>query len=510
MTSERPTSTIEPNEAQLWEFLEPQTQGSAPAVEAASTDESTDEEFDPELDPAVEEDPTEYQTQVSWVSSPYSRLLLGGGLVFTVVGSLGVFLSGVMNSVNSGAQQPSPKPDAKFTSPMVPGSNGDAVGDYKSALAFQSQQEELKRQKISAKAQPKVKQPAQLPSSKSSPEPIPPTIAERGTSIPTPVRVATSSSPRPVSLPSPVLSQPPPVVRSIPPVARATNPDEEWERLSGAAMFGSVPTASAQSPIANASDTVSDIPTETTPRTSLDKTSTGQVDATANPTTLAAYVAQSGTGARKLLVGTHGGATLLTPVVATGSETSATTPKFILKLNEAMQDANGLTVLPQGTQIVCTVRSLDARSGLADLVADTVIINNQEYSPPSGTITIRGGDGGAILADKLNDPKREMAARDRSLMLSGALSKVGEILNRSTSETSISSINDGSGSSATSVTNSRPNVAGAVLQGAFSALSQIQTARSQKVAEDLAARPTLWYIPSGKALQVYVNQTIEF
>ena len=209
---------------------------------------------------------------------------------------------------------------------------------------------------------------------------------------------------------------------------------------------------------------------------------------------------------KKLKIGTQATATLINPIawLPDGKAAAfANSPKFIVRLDEPLKGIDGETVIPSGAELVVAVRSLDSKTGLADLTALQVIINQQEYSPPTGAITIRGEAGKPLMADKLQDKGKEIASGDMALILFGSLAKVGGILNQPNSSTSIAT----GLTTVNSVSNS-PNILGAALEGGFSVLAQQQQQRNQQWITEIASRPDVRFIPAGKRLQVFINQTI--
>jgi Bacterial conjugation TrbI-like protein len=213
---------------------------------------------------------------------------------------------------------------------------------------------------------------------------------------------------------------------------------------------------------------------------------------------------------RKLLIGTQVKARLVNPIAWAGdgkdgafSGNGSPAPKFIARLEQPLKDSDGNQVIPEGAELVVAVRSLEPNSGMAELTALQLIIDNQEFAPPLGALTLRGANGNPLLADKFQDKGKDIAAADRAMFFFGALSKVGELLNRSDSSVVITA--NGSSSSTTS---GNANILGGVLQGGFGALAQQQQQRNQSWYQEILRRPDIRYIPAGKELSLYVNQTV--
>jgi hypothetical protein len=95
---------------------------------------------------------------------------------------------------------------------------------------------------------------------------------------------------------------------------------------------------------------------------------------------------------------------------------------------------------------------------------------------------------------------------DAATFITSALAEVGKLTNSPTTTSSISSI----GGSATVSTAPPPNYLGAAISGGFGILSETLNRRSQEAIEEIKTRPNVFFIPAGKELQVFVNQTVTF
>ena len=298
-----------------------------------------------------------------------------------------------------------------------------------------------------------------------------------------------------------------PATQPSPPIAVATipiDPNKEWADLAQAGIYGSVPAtilaSSSNTPLPPPPivSSLSLRPPDTLTPSSLPSSTLGLPS-------LSTY-ASSNSGSKKLRIGSTATATLINPIawLPDGKDAAfGNSSKFIVRLDESLKGVEGDVVIPSGAELVVAVRSLDPKTGLADLTALQVIINNQEYAPPAGSITVRGESGRPLIADKLQDKGRDIAAGDMSLILFGALSKVGEIINQPNSATSVANGN----TTVSSVSNS-PNILGAALQGGFSILAQQQQQRNQQWISEITSRPDVRFIPSGRRLQVFINQSI--
>jgi Bacterial conjugation TrbI-like protein len=207
--------------------------------------------------------------------------------------------------------------------------------------------------------------------------------------------------------------------------------------------------------------------------------------------------------AKNVLVGTSAKGSTLTPILWNGGASSSA--KFIIKLDEAISDNAGQIALPSGSQLIVITKAASTGIALADLEVVSVIINGNEYTAPAGAISVRDDSNGLLIGEDYFKRSEQAANRDFLSILTGAASSVGQVLIR---PTSTFSFNSTGGSSTTS--NQSPNILGAVLEGGFKDLPATWAQRNQQALQEIAGRPNIYQIPKGKAVRVFVNQTIEF
>ncbi len=454
---------------------------------------------DSDLDDDEDEDEDLFaqRTPKTFASSPLARLGLASVAGLVVVSVVGVMVGGFQGQVKEASEKsakPSETPIA--AAPLVgqPPTNGD----LKAQMAFQSQQMQQDAAKNGVKPPqpppPKIRPSPGLPPTSTSPiVPPPPPAPEPIAPAPIPPD-SIPATPAPLPNPNPIPVSPIPLA-NLPPI----DPNKAWNDLSQSATYGSLPVMITP-PLPPAPVAV------TTP---APKTQTPQSDMGGLPS-LSSYRLQFSNPSRNLRIGTQVKATLLNPIAWSGdgkdvafSGNGAPTPKFIARLEQPLKDSDGNEVVPQGAEIVIAVRSLEPRSGMAELTALQMIIDNQEYAPPIGAITLRGANGNPLIADKFQDKGKDIGAADRSMFFFGALSKVGELLNRTDSNVVITA-----GGSSSSSSSGKPNVLGGILQGGFGALAQQQQQRNQQWLQEISQRPDIRYIPAGKELSLYINQTV--
>lgn len=240
----------------------------------------------------------------------------------------------------------------------------------------------------------------------------------------------------------------------------------------------------------------------------------GRFNAQVNPVEEASLL--NGVPMRSLQVGSIAQGQLVTPAIWTPKAATATVApqarkeaeKFVIQLAEPLSDKDGFVALPQGAQLVAQVVDVKA-SGLAQLQVTQAVVDGQEYMLPPGAISLRGNEGQPLVASKWGNKRPLIASGDITSFLSGALSKVGQVLIQPNSQTSTSISGNGISSSTSSQSGGR-NLLGAVLDGGFTPLTQHIKERSEQQMQDLASRPNVWYLPAGERVQVFVNQSFEF
>jgi hypothetical protein len=450
-------------------------------------------------------DPEKHRTIRGIVGSPFSKMALVGG-----VGSLGFLLVGLfMNSIMSpsNAKQLTAKSsDEKLALTSTTDPKDAEIAKFKTDLALGSQLSAGKSKTVRPANLPKSDAMASKADSKDKLEANP----VQSTDLPTasPVRNLSAPPLEPIPMRQ-VMSQPTPVM--LPPRNFATsspeakNPADEWQRLASIGSYGNlaapteIPKAIAVSPTAANN---SSIPTIEKP----------PVNSLTNYLAQAEKSLPKATSANTLLVGTTAKAALKTSVVFStdGSRIMGSAlgviPKFIVSLQEPITTADGKPVIPADAVLIVTARPLDAKSGLAELDVVGIAINGRELIPPPNAISIRGAEGAPLVADKYFDRGSEISGMDVASFITSALAEVGKLTNSPTMTSSISSI----GGSATVSTAPPPNYLGAAISGGFGILSETLNRRSQQAIEEIKTRPNVFFIPAGKELQVFVNQTVTF
>jgi hypothetical protein len=423
---------------------------------------------------------------LSLAANPFTKLGVVAAGTGLVIGVLAVFTSGVMNQEDS---QPAQETQADFAEPMVAADESavDDRGQLLTDLAMGQQQAELEalaQEEPTPRPEPEPAATQEAPQFSSPPRPAP--------RSPQPVVQRSALPPRPIPAPRVSAAQPTPAVTAPEPEG---DPMEQWMALS---QIGSYRQGTEASPIQ-----------QTEPLSSPDS-----VEVTSNPTTSTwpainhaeeAAILQGRplpTSSAALVTGTQAKAVLETPLIwAAATETE--TPQFVVKLTEPLLTPEDSIGLPAETALVVQVDSVD-ESGLAQLAVVSFIQDGHEVALPTGAIQLRGLEGTPLIAQKYGVPGSDIARLDLNMAAMSGVSRVAELINRPQSSSVVSNVG---GSTITQETGD-PNILAGLLEGAFGQLSEQMAERNQAALEEILNRPTIWYLPPGLEVEVYINQTV--
>jgi Bacterial conjugation TrbI-like protein len=489
------------------------------------------------------DDPQLGKTQPTFHGNPFAKF--GAvGLVMLVVFGAGAT---VLNSIMSGTPRIAPTiSNQKLSKPKVEiteNSESTETGKLKAELALLTQAEKIKSVEHSNSPKTTVRQSKIQPSkelNKRPPSRITSTEIPRNRvtyvprQIPKSIRYNVSRQ-IPESIrynPSPVVSvrQSQPfqkqVNKQINSKQQATDPMEEWVKISRLGSYGSTEIASKTDvpPNRNTIDTaIKEQQTPITPRATLVSSVSNPVVETANNSELEPLHAEEAAiienqEIQQLTVGISGDAQLVTPLIwgknptnniSNNSANKNKLEKFIVQLSKPLTTKDNLVILPKAAQIIVQVTDIQ-KSGFVQMEATQVVIDGKEYILPAGAISIRGNSGQPLMASKWGDKGGEIATRDVETFAVSSLAKVGKVLNQPKEEqistnSGLSSIN-----SFSSIRRSRSNILGAVLEGGFEPLTQQILQRNQQALQEIQQRQEVWYVKAGTNVQVFVNQSFQF
>jgi len=441
---------------------------------------------------------TTRKSKLSLAANPFTKLGVVAGGTGLVIGALAMVTSGVM----SGGDAPTEEAlQADFPEPMVEESEvsgTDDRGQLLTDLAMGRQQAELEAL-VTEEPTAQPEEPTARETPAFSPAPPPPArppqpVAARPTPAPPLPR------PRPAS---PVVSSrpavPPPMAQ---PVINPVDPTERWQALSHVGSYGqgqalaqvetwpSPPAAMAQDQ-RNIPALVAQVSTSPSPRdiNHAEEAAILQGQPVALPPT-----------SPLLLTGTQAPAVLETPLIW-AAETDS--PQFVVQLTDPLLTASGEIGLPADTSLVAQVTSV-ADSGLVQLAVVSFIQAGQEIPLSAGAVQLRGIEGTPLIAQKYDDPGMDIARMDATMAALAGLSRAAGLVNRPKT----SSVITAAGGSAITQDTGEANLLAGILEGAFEQLSGQMTARNQAALAEILNRPVVWYLPTGTAVEVYINQTV--
>ncbi|ASC70394.1 hypothetical protein XM38_013320 [Halomicronema hongdechloris C2206] len=426
-------------------------------------------------------------------ANPFTKLGVVAAGTGLVIGVLAVFTSGIMNRENS---QPVEETQADFAEPMVEADESavDDRGQLLTDLAMGQQQAELEaltEEEPTARPEPEAIQ--ETPQFSSPPRSV-------------------SRSPQPVGQrsapPSLPRSAPAPPVRPAvqPPTATVPEPEgdpmEQWMVLS---QVGSYRRVTPPSAVDESSTTQRAEPLSSPDSGGLARNTTTSSTLEINHAEEAAILQErplSGSSIA-LVTGTQTTAVLETPLIWATAIDEVETPQFVVRLTEPLLTPESVVGLPAETALVVQVDSVD-ESGLAQLAVVSFIQDGREVALPTGAVQLRGLEGTPLIAQKYGDPGSDIARMDLNMAAMSGVSRVAELINRPKSSSVISNV----GGSTITQESGDPNILAGLLEGAFDQLSQQMAERHQAALEEILNRPTIWYLPPGLEVEVYINQTV--
>ncbi|MCP6761719.1 MAG: hypothetical protein NHB32_23910 [Fischerella sp. CENA71] len=474
--------------------------------------------------PSSPSPPPEVSTKQSLSSNPFAKLAFVGTTTFALVLVAGAFLSQLMSASNQKPRKAnvvSPKTPQTTTETRLQQLEGEVETlKTKLALAEQAQAVKLAQQQLRT---PKVI-PAQPTSELANSRNNRPKIALQTTPTPTktvymPPRVVTrivtvpqtppqSTSPLPV-VPTPETQ---PTVQFTP--QPTPDPLQEWARLSKLGSYGQVLAVATPNNTNNTNvnrPTSVPIPVQNTKNPPQTANSQSQ-DNTPKPPSSIVSQAQPNSP-KSVRVGTSVKAVLATAVFgetsrATNNNKKDDSPQnvFVVRLKEPLKSTNGEIILPEKTEFLAQVSSI-SEQGLVQLDVVKVVRENNgnltEQSLPQNAILIRASAGKPLVANQYKKGTSTTMIDAQQFVL-GGIGKAAELFNRTESQVTTTS-------TGTVVTNSNPqrNLFAGILEGGVKTVVPQITQRNQQAISQAMQRTNIWFLPAGKEIEIYINQTMQ-
>ena len=550
-----PQNLISPPELDTldWESRMARLVGLVEESSEANTDEAV-EESTSSLQPVS--DPQEVRTKESLSSNPFAKLGLVGAGTLGIVLVAGVFLSQLMNT---GKQQPKKNNSVSTRSQPINDSRPQQLlqselETLKTKLALTEQAEAVKAAQQKLRLQkPTPTQIVSRPFSRTQPpvsvnrvriplERIPTPVrtvyvprvvtVERIVKIPSVAQKPIPQKPIPQKpipqkpanskiLPSPlpiVAANTQPIVTVTPKPTPTPDPLQEWAKLAKLGSYGMVTiTENSVKPTTPAPVNNTRLATNTKPDDEPEEESTPPISQTKQQT------------AKSVAVGTRAKAVFATAVFGETTRSTSRDDKkdqsgkdvFVVRLKEPLKSVDGAIALPAKTEFLAQVRSISEQGFLQMDVIKVIVPNNNNFtekSLPPNAITIRATQGKPLIASQYSNQGGSVAGiADVGVFALNGVGKAAEIFNRA--DTRIQCVPNTTVTSGTSVTNNncfqttdtRRNILAGVLEGgATNIAQQISQRNQQNISKRLAQRTNVWFMPAGKEIEIYVNQTTQF
>ncbi|MBF2066436.1 MAG: TrbI/VirB10 family protein [Calothrix sp. C42_A2020_038] len=465
--------------------------------------------------------PQEVQTKQALSSSPFAKLGLVGAATFTIVLVAGVFLSQLMDTSNQKPTQSTitiqPQPTLQ-ASPQLE----SEVENLKTKLALTEQAQAVKV------AQEKLRNP--VPVATSKPQTVvrtqPPVTnrvrvsfpntpiarsnyTPRVSSQPERIRIVTIPQPQP---PRPQLIQPTP--KPTPPIT--PNLLEDLVKLAELNNY----YENQSSPVASNTPTVQPTPTPA-PLPVIPPTPTPNIVQTpapvivSNPTPTPAPIQQSplsvavGSSVKAVFATAVFGETTRSTNTNRNDRNESEKPVFVVRLQEPLKSTDGQIALPAKTELLAEINSI-SEQGLTQLNVTKLITKNgntiSEKPLPQNAIIIRAREGRPLIANQYPNRGGSIAWMDTGLFVLGGLGKAAELVNRTESQVVVTS---GAGTTISN-TNARRNILAGVAEGGISTIVPQIAQRNQQAISQMTQRSNIWFLPAGKEVEVYINQTMQF
>ncbi len=194
---------------------------------------------------------------------------------------------------------------------------------------------------------------------------------------------------------------------------------------------------------------------------------------------------------KTLTTGTQAKATLVNTAVFSGSGTTSSNPRFVVKLEESLKNPNGKVSFSSDTNLVAVVRPLSSK-GVAELEAVSIIVDGKEYDLPAGSITLLDRDGSSLAGLKYGEEETVSSSAEPAEPKNPKNTQ-----KQSNSSPTLEAIAPNSSAIAPS-------------EAASPAPTPEQAKPGNKEAiENVMRQSQFYYIPQGTALKLVVNKTVK-
>ena len=181
--------------------------------------------------------------------------------------------------------------------------------------------------------------------------------------------------------------------------------------------------------------------------------------------------------------------------------------QFTVVLTQPLKDESGAIVMPANTHLVVQVNQVSS-TGRIQSTAIAAHWNQNGTSRsvrlPTNAIQIRGKNGQPLFAHQSNKGK-EITALDARQFLLGAVRGAADQLTQSNTQ-----IEAANGTTIVTQNNGRSNLLAGALKGGTDAVLRSISERNQQAIAAMQNRSAIRSLEAGEAVQVFVNQPIQF
>ncbi|BAY24191.1 hypothetical protein NIES2100_39840 [Calothrix sp. NIES-2100] len=460
--------------------------------------------------------PIEEKTEQSLSPNPFAKL----GLVGTATLAIVLFAGGFLTQMMSNTQQKPKNNHAvarKTRSPTLQQSREpnleEKVETLKTKLALTEQAEAVKL------AQQQLRGGKQIsPSFLGVPRNLQMNASSRQTVVqktPTPMstvyvprivtveRIVKSPSSQPYSQPAPTSSLPQAIIVNPQTPPPTPNLLQIWQNLAKLGSYGQM-GVSEQSHV-----NVTPKPQQNNDEGEQQTTNPNPEQTSNQQTAVVSQAVQQ--SPKSLVVGSHAKAVLATAVFGetSKSENGDRTNVFVVRLKEPLKAFDGAIAFPANTELLTQLSSV-SEQGLVQLDVVKVILPIQgqltQRDLPPNALMIRAPQGKPLIANQFPNRGSSIASMDMGLFVLGGLGKAAELSNRSQSQVVTTS------GSTTIVNNTNPerNIVAGIFEGGINTVVPQMAQRNQQAISQMTQRTNIWFLSAGTAVEIYVNQAMQF
>ncbi|WP_208821818.1 TrbI/VirB10 family protein [Tolypothrix sp. PCC 7910] len=467
--------------------------------------------------------PSEIKTEQSLSSNPFAKLGLVGTATLALVLFAGGFLTQLMNGNNQPAEENNnvsleiEKPIA--TEPSSLSLEGN-IENLKTQLALKEQleavksaQQELRGVKLKSTSQTDVSGKRQMVSQR-IPTPMSTVYVPRIVTVERVIRTP-NSQPKPLVQPS-LITQPISRETTPQPIIKITpspTPQSLPERRNSPQLSNDKQAAVSPQPSSPPNININSRKYQEDEEESQSSRNTQpEPKPKQQPAVLNQGVQQS---PKSVAVGSRAKAVLATAIFGetikskNNDEDGDDNNVFVVRLKEPLKAVDGAIAIPVNTEFLVQIRSL-SEQGLLQLKVIKMIVstngNLTEKSLAENAITIHAPQGKPLIANQFPNRGGSIFSMDLGLFVLGGVGKAAELVNRSESQV----VTTTAGGTIVSNNNPDRNISAGLVEGGINTVVPQIVQRNQQAISQMSQRTNVWFLKAGTAVEIYVNQAMQF